>query len=287
MLDVFKPEIVSVCTPTDTHAEIVKHVAGYDCVKKIFLEKPIAQSLREADEIISACNEADIKLTVNYSRRWATVYNTLCGNLDSAVEVNLVGLHPGPLVRTGTHMIDLFNWVAATLKVDWEQVTVQAFGAPFFADYMQDTEDFNLNGFINYQKAAATLFGAFDTGGVLFELDAMWKGGRARVTDNGHSMYLYELRKSKRYDNLKEYEFIHQYNYTEDNMLLNAVTDVVNQGETLNGPGYVYKIMLSRCSGIDAKRALQVALALHYSATHGNKLLKLTDLPYNYTVKSH
>jgi predicted dehydrogenase len=64
-----KLDIVSVCTPVSTHAEIVKACAGH--VRAIYCEKPMAVSLRECDEMIKACKGKTI-LQINHQRRWGT-----------------------------------------------------------------------------------------------------------------------------------------------------------------------------------------------------------------------
>jgi hypothetical protein len=59
-------DIVSICTPPETHREIVEKVAPY--VKGIFLEKPIAMTLEDADAIINVCRRNDVKLQINHQR---------------------------------------------------------------------------------------------------------------------------------------------------------------------------------------------------------------------------
>ncbi|WP_273382998.1 Gfo/Idh/MocA family oxidoreductase [Actinobacillus porcinus] len=54
MLKENKFDIISICTPIQTHFEIIK--ACIDAgVKSIFCEKTISYSLKEIDEIISLC----------------------------------------------------------------------------------------------------------------------------------------------------------------------------------------------------------------------------------------
>lgn len=285
MLDDFNPEIVSISSPTNTHAEVALAAANCKSVKTIFLEKPIAQSLKEADEIIYACNEHGIHLAVNYSRRWSTVYRNLKSQIMPEMSVDLVGVHPGPLVRTGSHMLDLFNFLAFdTLKKQkFEDTTVQAFGTPNFAEYMQETEDFNINGYINYGSSSATLIGNITTpqDTVLFEIDALTKEKRIRITENGGRTEIYENRASKRYAFLNEYTRTFLSENEEENLLLAAIQDLaVIQELTSIGA------MIS-CTGLDGRRALQIALGLHYSATHGNKPLNLSSVPYDYSVGSY
>lgn len=63
-----KPDIVSVCTPVETHCQIVCDIAPY--VKAIYCEKPVATTLEEADKMIEACHKHNVILQVNHQRRF-------------------------------------------------------------------------------------------------------------------------------------------------------------------------------------------------------------------------
>ena len=66
-LEQSKPDAVSINTYPDTHAEYTKmaFVAG----AHVFLEKPIAESVEEAQEIVAAAREANLKLVIGYILR--------------------------------------------------------------------------------------------------------------------------------------------------------------------------------------------------------------------------
>ena len=49
-------EIVSICTLADTHYQIIKDCVSYG-VKAVFCEKPIANNLNDANEIIKLCKK--------------------------------------------------------------------------------------------------------------------------------------------------------------------------------------------------------------------------------------
>lgn len=63
-------EIVSVCTPPETHLDVIKDIMNLQTVQAIYLEKPIATTLEDADEIIRLCHEKDVILQVNHQRRF-------------------------------------------------------------------------------------------------------------------------------------------------------------------------------------------------------------------------
>jgi predicted dehydrogenase len=74
--DVFEDDevdIVDVCTPSFVHAE--HSIASMNAGKHIFLEKPIALSLRDADAIIDAAKSNGVKLMVGQVLRFFPEYS--------------------------------------------------------------------------------------------------------------------------------------------------------------------------------------------------------------------
>ena len=293
MLTKFEPNVVSICTPTPTHTEIACAVAECPSVKAILLEKPVAQSLQEADTIIDTCKKNNVLLTVNYTRRWAKLYANIRDSISDKQPTLMVGSHPGPLLRTGTHMIDLFNWMTEYHLFrgnnDFDnEVSVQAFGNPVMADYMKGKgDDFNISGCVNYgDEGVQAILLAKPTPYLLFELDILCKTERIRVTDNGDRFDLYHSRKSKRYAGIRELEHTQMRRNTGDyeSLLLRAVRETVERAEhKLKGELAPH----SSCSGMDARRALQIALALHKSACETCGRVYLKDIPKDYIVVSH
>lgn len=86
-------EIVSICTPPETHLEIVKQVVSLLSIKAIYLEKPIANTLEDADEIIKLCDFYGVILQVNHQRRF----------------MNPVMRFSRGILNTGTHALDLLR----------------------------------------------------------------------------------------------------------------------------------------------------------------------------------
>lgn len=73
--DAFEDEnidAVIIVTPTSTHAEMIKKAAQHG--KHIFVEKPLTQTLEEADEVIKVINENDVILQVGFMRRFDPAY---------------------------------------------------------------------------------------------------------------------------------------------------------------------------------------------------------------------
>lgn len=117
MIDREKPDIVSVVTHADLHAEITRYAAEAG-VRGVFCEKPIAGSLAEADAVVETCRRCGTHLLVGHLRRYHSVYRQAIeflgtGELGELVAINAV--HTGELFHTGTHNFDLLNMIAQDL----------------------------------------------------------------------------------------------------------------------------------------------------------------------------
>ena len=98
-------DMVSVCTPVETHCNIVCDVAPY--VKAIYCEKPMATTLEECDRMIDVCAEHDTILQINHQRRF----------------VKPLFRFSRDLIDTGTHC---FDWLAQhDIDADIEYVDTQ------------------------------------------------------------------------------------------------------------------------------------------------------------------
>lgn len=108
-------DVVSVATPTFLHRDhVVAAATTGEAPDVIWVEKPIAGSVREADEMLKECENADVDLVVNHTRRFGESYQRLKqlvadGHLGRIRSVHITG--PEELLRNGTHYIDLINYL--------------------------------------------------------------------------------------------------------------------------------------------------------------------------------
>lgn len=66
LLEMKNLDLVSICTPTSTHAEIACEAAKLG--KNIFLEKPMARSTAECDRIIHEVSRHGVKLSIDHNQ---------------------------------------------------------------------------------------------------------------------------------------------------------------------------------------------------------------------------
>lgn len=70
-------DVISVCTPDDTHCDIVRAIIKNRCCKTIFVEKPVAQELKQIKEIIRASHEQGVHVVVNFQRNFDRTYTDI------------------------------------------------------------------------------------------------------------------------------------------------------------------------------------------------------------------
>jgi len=127
-------DAVSVCTPTPTHATIVKTAADHGI--HVLCEKPIASSLDDADAMLDAVARNTITFMVGFNFRFLPNHNKMkeylaAGRVGKPIYMRGEGMIHGPysegvehdtmLVETvkrrgvlfdfGAHLADLFIWM--------------------------------------------------------------------------------------------------------------------------------------------------------------------------------
>ena len=92
-------DAVLICTPTPTHAEIIRAAARAG--KAIFCEKPVALTLEVTDRALEAVDNAGVKLQMGFNRRFDANYARLRravagGEIGQLQIVHIVSRDPAP-----------------------------------------------------------------------------------------------------------------------------------------------------------------------------------------------
>jgi len=142
-------EAVSICTPPALHGEMT--VASAQHGYHVLVEKPMALTVQQCDEMIAAADQAGVILMVAHNQRFSARHGIAkeilaTGRLGAPRRVHAVFAHAGPehwspdqtwyfnpslsghgvLLDLGYHKIDLLRWLLGQ-----EVVAVQAFTAAF------------------------------------------------------------------------------------------------------------------------------------------------------------
>ncbi|MYB77186.1 MAG: Gfo/Idh/MocA family oxidoreductase [Chloroflexi bacterium] len=176
-------DIVSVCTHAPLHAPVTLAAAEAG-VKAVFCEKAIATSLAEADKMVAACDERNVKLVINHTRRWDPYYETALALIaDGRIgNVRTISAHfAGVLIHTGIHWLDVMLMFSQS-PAAW----VMGILAPG-ADVASDAGGTAYVGFHN------GVMGFIDgQSGPVFEIDVIGTAGRLRLSSSEAEFFTFD-----------------------------------------------------------------------------------------------
>jgi predicted dehydrogenase len=121
MLREVEPDIVSVCTPPKTHADIVVDCAQSGVLDAIHCEKPMAHDWGASRLMAQECQRRDVQLTFNHQRRFGAPTREAKRLLDEGTigELERVECSTRNLYDAGTHFIDLCGLFVGERPADW------------------------------------------------------------------------------------------------------------------------------------------------------------------------
>lgn len=111
------PDLAVIATPPIGRLEVIKALP--DTLKAVIIEKPLAESLGEAEQIVKYCKSANIFLLVNYWRRFDSVLRYWREHLDEKIGEVQTGfvVYGGGLLNNGSHVIDCLRYLCGELDV--------------------------------------------------------------------------------------------------------------------------------------------------------------------------
>jgi predicted dehydrogenase len=121
MLSQADPDIVSICTPPATHADLVIGTARHDTVEGIFCEKPMAETWADSQEMATVCARAEVLLAFNHNMRFGRPYLRVKELIDDGEIGALRRFEFGDstLYDMGIHLFDLCNYYNDGAAVEW------------------------------------------------------------------------------------------------------------------------------------------------------------------------
>jgi predicted dehydrogenase len=248
-----QPEIISICTPDNTHYEIIRAAILTPGIRAVLAEKPLALTLNEAAEITTLSEEHGVLLAVNYTRRYVQSHIRLrefihAGGIGQIQ--TLGGYYTKGVMHNGTHWFDLARFLAGEV--------VAGLGINVRKDYSLDP---TLDAFLEFScGASAFLHGCDASRFTLFEMDLIGARGRVRIIESGHSFEIYQVVDSPYYTGYKALGRDDVLTGGLEDALLNAVEDLVDCLDKGGSP---------RCTGRDALIDLKIARAIIESSETG------------------
>ncbi len=121
MVEGARPDIISICTPPRTHAELTIGCARMEGVKAIHCEKPMAADWAESKRMVDVCDGEDVQLTINHQLRFGQHVRKAKRLVDEGEIGALERLEFGTehLYDSGTHLFDLCNYFVGESDPEW------------------------------------------------------------------------------------------------------------------------------------------------------------------------
>jgi len=265
MLASERPDIVSVCTATATHLDLVKSAAEAG-VKAIFCEKPIADTVAAADEMVRHCRDRGVLLVVDHQRRFASVHRQWAewlhsGGLGELQQVTCY--YTAGVANSGSHLFDLLRLYLG--DATWVQGRESR-------NPSRIADDANIDGWIGFRRGPVAAIQACDVSAyMLFELTLLGSTGRLRVKRAGLEFEYEAARPSERFAEYRE--------------LVPTPTPVpADQSQEYMQAAVAHIVSCLRTggrpwsSGEDGRAALEIICALRESAAAGGKRIDLSEV---------
>ena len=133
MLDTEELDIVTVCPRwVDRHHEMLLQCAAHNC--HVYMEKPFCRNLAEADDVVQAFEQPQLKLAIAHTNRYRPDLNIARrliedGEVGEILEVRARGKEDGrgggeDLWVLGTHLLDLMRALMGDVESCYATVTV-------------------------------------------------------------------------------------------------------------------------------------------------------------------
>ena len=221
MIDSVRPDIVHIASDTEEHIPLLRLALERE-VPVVVLEKPVAQTLAEATEILPLVDEAESlgtsRVVVNHERRFARDYRAARDIIRSASLGPLLSIHarlymgktktPADVLwHDGTHLVDIVTFLAGP----WEAKAVHgisgaregnffAFGETLAAGTASGRSE------ANAPPVSIVIDSSPGRDHLAFELDLSFASGRLRI---GNGIFeVWESRPSRLYERFRSLELV-------------------------------------------------------------------------------
>jgi len=179
-----RPDIVSICTPDRTHAELARALLAEAAPRALLVEKPLALNGDDGESLLALARAKSCAVAVNYSRRFSPAFQAIARELRA-------GRHGRPilgrfvygkgLLHNGSHALDLMRfWLGEPDKVRAGPVAWGPEGDP------SESAD------LWFAGGGRVRLEAFDERvATVFELDVLTEGSRWTATRGGRDWTFY------------------------------------------------------------------------------------------------
>ena len=182
-----QPDIISVCTPDNTHFSITEQILQASHTPKvIFLEKPACSSNDELEHLIALAKHAKVAIVVNHSRRFDQHHQQIRSRISAGEFGTLRSIYAtyySGWQHNGVHIIDTLSYLFN------ESITVDTITGSWNSPYENDPT-IELVASFKKQNVKIHLSGFNENDYQLFEMDLRFSKARLRFEDFGERILL-------------------------------------------------------------------------------------------------
>lgn len=207
-------DIISICTPTITHYEVLKYSMKLN-PKLIICEKPLCSNINQSKKIVKMIRKKKINLVINHQLRFKKNIILARKLIDKKIIGDIKSInsyYTSKIFNIGTHLIDLLRFV-----INKNPISIYA----FFSKY--SSKDPTLSGTLIFKKnIICTINSSAEKFNYIYEIDILGSKGRLKLIDAGEIIELYKYLPSINFTGYKELKKVKlPYKYFSDYKIYN------------------------------------------------------------------
>tara|TARA_B100000315_G_scaffold184167_1_gene173155 strand:+ start:5510 stop:6475 length:966 start_codon:yes stop_codon:yes gene_type:complete len=187
-------DIACIAVPDDYHYIILNTLSKFP-LQIAFTEKPLAQTNKEAKELIQIFKQNNIEIVVNYSRRFVPEFEKIKNDITKGIYGEYItgtGYYGKGIIHNGSHLIDVLRYFIGEID------SVKPVDS--ISDYNMD--DKSIAAVLTFENNKPFFIQCVDCRNyTIFEIDLFFERKRVRIHDLGFKIEVYEIQKSKVYEN--------------------------------------------------------------------------------------
>ena len=179
-------DIITVCTPTNTHHEIIEKCV-YCKPRLIIAEKPFCENVEEAEHVMHQAKSENVPIAIDYIRRYPKAYQELKENFDDGEYGEIYHTkvtYTRGLKHEASHAVDLMRYFFG-----------EFIDGSFEDNGIVDREDGDSTkaGHMEFEKCSAVFFCPVDGRAYsIFEIEIFTEKGRIKLEGHGEWFKIYK-----------------------------------------------------------------------------------------------
>lgn len=212
-------DIACVAVPDDYHYAVLKELSKFP-LQVIFSEKPLTKTLGEATDIIQIIKTKNIRVLVNYSRRFVPEFEKIKNDIDKGIYGEYLtgnGYYGKGLMHNGSHLVDLLRYligeICSVIPVD------------SICDFYPD--DKSISAILTFENGKPFFIQYVDSRKyTIFEIDLLFERKRIRIHDSGFKIEEYNIKESATFKGYRNVVKSEEINTSLPNALYNVAENI-------------------------------------------------------------